>query len=154
MSQWGTVSYLIPLVQSQWAGKLSKGWSSSSSPSGGTVWTSHTDITPSVSPLSRYLPDLQYMRAHTHTETPVNNKTIAHRSQGKDQHLEKSSAQVKKQKNWKNFSQIHKLCRVDSMVKPCHSLICFGMTEVLIIEVHLQVQVKVDALVSGHIPLK
>lgn len=52
-------SYLMPLVQSQWAWNLSWGCSSSSLPSGGAVWVSHTDTTPSVSPLSRYLPDLQ-----------------------------------------------------------------------------------------------
>lgn len=53
-------------------------------------------------------------------------------------------------------SQIYKLCYVDSTVELlfCHSLSCIRITEFLVTEVHLQVQVKVDALVSGHIPLK
>lgn len=57
----GTFAHLMPLAQSQWAWNLSWGCSNSSLPSGGAVWVSHTDTTPSVSPLSRYLPDL-----HTH----------------------------------------------------------------------------------------
>lgn len=53
-----SAAYLMPLVQSQWAWKLSWGCSSTSLPSGGAVWVSQTDTIPSVSPLSRYLPDL------------------------------------------------------------------------------------------------
>lgn len=52
-------SYLMPLVQSQWALNLICGCRSSSVPSGRAVWVSHTETTPSVSPLSRYLPDLR-----------------------------------------------------------------------------------------------
>lgn len=48
----------MPLVQSQWAWNLSWGCRSSSLASGGAVCVSHTDTTPSVSPLIRYLPEL------------------------------------------------------------------------------------------------
>lgn len=128
----------MPLVQSQWAWNLRWGWRSSLLPSGGIAWVSHTDTTPSVSPLSRYLPEL-------HRDTPKKNKI--------DTTNNDSSVVIADQPLYTVWI-FNKMVNLNRQEENGWKIIIHYLLVVNRERESLLVQVKVDALVGGHIPLE